>query len=96
MATALETAKTALRISHSKLDDELTRLIDAALADMMRAGVSSARAVISDTGEISDPLVMQAVITYCLLNSTEETNLIDKYVSAYETQVEGLRRQSGE
>lgn len=85
MAT-LDTVKTALRIKHTELDTEITRLITAAQADMIRVGVA---AEVVQTG---GSLVTQAVVTYCLMNMTEETALIDKYARAYEIQVDGIRR----
>ena len=85
MAT-LNTVKTALRINHSELDTEITRLISAAQADMIRAGV--APEIVQTGGQ----LVTQAIVTYCLMNMTEESVLIDKYARAYEIQVDGIRR----
>ena len=85
MAT-LDTIKTALRISHSELDSEITRLISAASADMIRVGV--APEIVQTGGQ----LVTQATVTYCLMNMTEESVLIDKYARAYEIQIDGIRR----
>lgn len=85
MAT-LDTVKTALRINHNKLNDEITRLIAAAQSDMIRVGV--AESVINAGGS----LVTQAVVTYCLMNMTEEVSLIDKYARAYEIQIDGIRK----
>lgn len=87
MAT-LDTVKTALRINHDKLDSEITRLIAAAQADMIRVGVAS------EVVETGGSLVTQAVVTYCLMNMTEEDDLIDKYARAYEIQIDSIRRAS--
>ena len=87
MAT-LDTVKTALRIRHQELDGEITRLIGAAQASMVRAGVAP---IIVQTG---GQLVTQAIVTYCLMNMTEEKGLIDKYAEAYDIQVDGIRRAS--
>lgn len=55
--------KTALRISHSKLDDEIKQHISACLADMKRLGV----AIPDDTENVKDiPLVFAAVKIYCM------------------------------
>lgn len=85
MAT-LNDVKTALRISHNELDTEITRLITAAQADMIRVGVAS------EVVETGGSLVTQAIVTYCLLNMTEETSLIDKYERAYSIQIDGIRK----
>ena len=85
MAT-LDTIKTALRINHDQLDTEISRLIAAAQADMIRVGVAS------EVVENGGSLVTQAVVTYCLMNMTEEDDLIDKYARAYEIQIDGIRR----
>lgn len=83
----VETAvKTAARIRHNKLDDEIARLIDAATTEMIRAGVDEKAA----RGD--DPLIIQAKVTYCLMNLTEDPNLIDKYNHAFEIQLDGLRK----
>ena len=84
-----DTVKTALRISHNNLDDEITRLISTAKADLVRVGVPADIA-----GEESDSLVTQAVTTFCLMVMTEDPTLIDKYQRAYEIQADGLRRRT--
>lgn len=58
----LETVKLALRIKTDAFDDELTNLIGAAAADLGIAGVNEMRE--SQT----DPIIVQAVITYCKMN----------------------------
>lgn len=85
MAT-LDTVKTALRINHTELDTEISRLIEAAKADMIRVGVAS------EVVQTGGSLVTEAVVTYCLMMMTEETALIDKYARAYEIQIDGIRR----
>lgn len=87
MAT-LDTAKAALRITHTTLDDEITRLIETAKADLIRAGV--AEATVTAEGN----LVTEAIVTYVLMTMTEDVNLMDKYREAYDIQVDGLRRAS--
>lgn len=82
----LDNVKTALRISHDKLDAEITRLVETAKADMIRVGVPAG--VVTSSGA----LVNQAIITYCLANMTEEEKLIEGYTRAYELQVDGIRK----
>ena len=87
--TALEIVKDALRIRHKALDDEIERLIGTARADIIRVGVDASLA------QSDDDLVIQAIVTYCLLNMSSDPELMDKYKRAYEIQIEGLRRMSG-
>ena len=56
----LEKVKTALRISTTAFDDELTELIEAAEADLGIAGVVIPASY--------DAIVSRAVITYCKMN----------------------------
>lgn len=57
----LEAVKLAMGITVSAYDAEISDLVDAALRDLVIAGVDQAVAVIGTT----DPLVLQAVKTYC-------------------------------
>lgn len=82
-----ETIKTALRIKHNKLDSEIERLENTARREMVRVGVDITKAM-----DDSNYLVNQAVVTYCLMNLTEDEGLIDKYYRAWETQIDGIRR----
>lgn len=85
----IDTVKAALRISHDKLDDEISRLITTAKDDLIRVGVPSG--IAADEG---DSLVTQAVVTFVLMTMTEDATLMDKYQRAYEIQADGLRRRS--
>ena len=60
MATILDKVKEACRVSTNALDNEYTRLIDAAVLDLGIAGV---------VPETIDELVTEAIITYCKLHS---------------------------
>lgn len=60
--TPLEQVKLALQISEDDFDAELTRLMNTAMMDMGLAGVNGENAV------MTNPLVLQAVITYCRMN----------------------------
>lgn len=81
------TIKTALRIKHNKLDDEIVRLEETARREMVRVGVDISKAM-----DDQNSLVNQAVVTYCLMNLTEDEGLIDKYLRAWESQIDGIRR----
>lgn len=87
MAT-LDTVKAAARISHTKLDDEINRLIKAAQAELIRSGATET--VVNAEGS----LVTQAIVSYCLMNLTEDINLIDRYRNAFETQEDAIRRST--
>ena len=59
----IDSVKTALRISHSKLDDDINQHISACLADMKRLGIEMP----DDTEDIKDiPLLFAAVKIYCM------------------------------
>ena len=62
---ALDKIKTAMRIVTDDFDDELTDLASAGLADLGIAGVDGEKVI------ITDPLVRQAVITYCKMHFGE-------------------------
>ena len=53
----LNKVKTALRLTVNNYDNELTLMIDAAMADLGLVGI--------DISRDFDPLIIQAVITYC-------------------------------
>lgn len=55
----LEKVKAALRITTTAFDADLNQLIDAALADLDIAGVTTPQ---------DDPLIIRAVCTYCAMN----------------------------
>lgn len=68
--------KTALRITHNALDDEIQDLICAALLDLEYSNVANI--------DKNDPLIIRAVTIYCKshigLNNTDS----EKYNQAYE------------
>ena len=55
----LEKVKAALRITTDAFDADLGQLIEAALADLWIAGVTTNQC---------DPLIIRAVCTYCAMN----------------------------
>lgn len=59
----LDLVKMALRITTDAFDNELQQLIDSALIDLGFGGAISE--VLTEDG---DPVVKQAVITYCKMN----------------------------
>lgn len=57
----IDSVKLAMRITATEYDAEISRLIDAAVADL---GIVDVEA----TSETDDALLIQAIITFCRLN----------------------------
>lgn len=79
----LEKVKTALRISHNKLDAELEDQIEAAVLDLSLAGV-----VIRNDG---DALIVSAIKTYCRAHMTDDVAKSQMYLDRYERQKATLK-----
>lgn len=82
----LDKVKLALRITTNAFDNEINDLIDAALADLGLAGVT--------TLTTTDALIIRAVITYCCANFGESDNY-DRLKKAYDEQKAQLQTASG-
>lgn len=76
MAEMLTKIKTAVRISHNKLDDDVQADIDACLADLKLCGVTHA--------PDADPLIFNAVKLYCRSLYTDDTVKAAEYLKRYE------------
>ena len=85
----LDDVKTALRISHNKLDSEITSLIAAAREDMKRSGMT-ATAVIDETSN----LTTTAIKTYCLMRMADNLTEMEGYQRSYECQLDNLRKSA--
>lgn len=83
----IDQIKTALRISHNKLDSELEARISAARAEMVRVGVEEAIANDDD-----DPLVLDAVKTYCQYAFTDDEKKREGFYNSWVCQIDGLRK----
>lgn len=83
----LEAVKLAMRLTTSAYDSEITRLINAACADIGIVGVT----VESTT---TDPLLIQAIVTYCRLNFGTPDDY-DKLKASYDEQKAQLSMASG-
>jgi len=77
--TLLADTKTALRITSTTYDAEITTLIDAAKADLRMSGVSYAALAATDP----DALVKRAIITYCLGMFGMDNQDSEKYMVSY-------------
>lgn len=88
MQAALMKVKTAMRITEWEFDEELLDLMHAALADLGIAGVTGARAIISDS------LIRTAVITYCRMHFGEPDEY-DRLKASYDEQKAQLSMSTG-
>lgn len=84
-----ETIKTALRISHDKLDDEIDRQIATARKELIRVGVSPVKVA------APDELITEAIRVYALKNMTENPDFVDKYERAWVNISDGIRKSGG-
>lgn len=82
----LEKVKLALRITTDAFDSEIQDLIDAALADLGIAGVTT----ITET----DPLIIRAVTTFCRANFGQPDDY-DKLKYSYDEQKAQLQVATG-
>lgn len=86
--TTLDTVKTAKRIGHTNLDDEIKRLIKTAEAELIRLGVSEAK--VNDGGS----LITEATVTFCLMKLEDDLKIRAEYSEAFKIQADQIRRSS--
>jgi hypothetical protein len=84
--TLFEFVKMALRVTTTAYDDQINILISAALLDLGIAGILST--------DQTDPLIMQAVATYCRLHFGSPADF-DRLLAAYEIQKGQLQVATG-
>ena len=82
MAVTLASVKTALGISASVYDAELTALIASAEADLKLSGIV--------VYEATDPLIVTAVTAYCQSNRGTDVDKRQKYAEMYKAQKRNL------
>lgn len=85
----LDDVKTALRISHTKLDTEISATIQAAKAEMARAGIETTS--ISDT----DALIVDAIKTYCRYSFASDLKMREGFFMSWQYQLDCLRKSTG-
>lgn len=86
METILEKVKLALRLSENDFDDELTDLINACVLDLGIAGV--------ETIELTDSLIIRAIITFCKVNFGEPDEY-ERLKASYDEQKAQLGMATG-
>ena len=82
----IERVKLALRITTYAFDQEIADLIDAALRDLGIAGVTN--------DDITDPLIIRAVITYCKCNFGQPDDY-DRLKASYDEQKAQMSMATG-
>lgn len=87
--TLLTYAMKAMRLTNKAYETEITRLIDAACADLGIAGI-----VATASTAVLDPILMQAVITYCRLNFGTPGDY-DRLKASYDEQKAQLQSATG-
>ena len=87
--TLLTYAMKAMRLTNTAYETEISRLIDAGCADLGFAGVTATSAT-----AVLDPILMQAVITYCRLNFGSPDDY-DRLKSSYFEQKAQLQSAAG-
>ena len=77
----IDSVKTTLRISHNKLDDDISQHISACLDDMKRLGIS----IPDDVEDVADiPLLFSALKIYCMAQF-DFLNKGEQYKKGYES-----------
>ena len=86
----LDKIRETLRITHNQLDSEIQDMIDACKNDMRISGIVKI--------DEEDPLVLQAIKTYCKREYESDMNKRDRYDLAYNCIIKhmGLTKEYGE
>lgn len=82
----IERVKLALRITTYAFDQEIADLIDAALRDLGIAGVTN--------DDITDPLIIRAIVTYCKCNFGQPDDY-DRLKASYDEQKAQMSMATG-
>lgn len=93
MNTLLSKVKLALRVTTDAFDVELNQLIDACIADLRIAGISTETI---GTEYLSEPMVVMAVTTYCKINFGKIDGAeYDRLKASYDEQKKQLSMATG-
>lgn len=87
--TLLAAIKDERRITHNKLDNAILANIAEAKDEMVRAGIPGSIAY-----DTSRPLIARAVKSYCQSFLANDTTDGDKYMAAFRSQLDNLRKSS--
>ena len=85
----IDDVKTALRIKHNALDDQINRLISTSRQEMIRAGVMST--VANDENNL---VVTEAVITFVQWKNADTVTEMEAYENSWKYQLDCLRKSS--
>lgn len=83
----IDDVKERLRITHNKLDGDISAQIAAAQNELARIGVDSSLAASED-----DPLVTEAVKTYVQYKNAPDPKDADNLWNSWITQADGIRK----
>lgn len=83
----LEKVKTALRIKHNALDDDINDTIHTARAELIRSGVPS------EVANSNIDIVEMAIKTYCLYVYSD-TKRQDGYFKSWQYQMDNIRKSN--
>lgn len=86
----LSAVKLALGISIDDLDADILATIESARAELIRAGIVEEKAKSDD-----DPLILQAIKTYCKSIYTSDINKAEKFMESFKYQQECIRKSEG-
>lgn len=78
--------KTALRITHTKLDADLESTIESAKMELRRIGVEVPE------GEYVPDIIYSAIKTYCQMFYTDDEKKREMFYKSFECQADGLRK----
>lgn len=90
MGTLKDQIKLGLRWSHNYLDAEIEQKIEAARAEMVRAGVSPDMVV-----DETDALIVGAIQVYCYAFYANDVKEREGYEKSFYFQLENLRKSGG-
>ena len=80
--------KLALRIKHTRIDDEIDNTIEEARAELIRSGVPE------DVVTADGALIRRAVITYCQMILGNDKNMADGFRQSFQYQQDCLRKST--
>lgn len=83
----LSKVKTALRISHDKLDDEIMDTINTARAELIRSGC--------DLYLCDEDIMRSAIITYCKYAFASDDKKKEGFWQSFQYQEDCLRKSKG-